>query len=78
MKLKTLTTSGIAITRRDYCLMVKNCYREVINGIMDNSIEFAIDILNDKQELVAHLINEDCGLHFSKVMNQQRLKLNIE
>ena len=45
MKLKTLTTSGIAITRRDYCLMVKNCYREVINGIMDNSIEFAIDIL---------------------------------
>lgn len=45
MKLKTLTTSGIAITRRDYCIMVKNCYREVINGIMDNSIEFVSDIL---------------------------------
>ena len=37
MKLKTLTTSGIAITRRDYCNMVKKCYKEVIDIIMDTS-----------------------------------------
>ena len=45
MKLKVLTTSGIAITRRDYCDMVKKCYKEVINIIMDTSnLEESIEI----------------------------------
>jgi len=34
-KLKEITKSGIAITRRDYCKMVKNCYLEVINAIVN-------------------------------------------
>ena len=34
-KLKEITKSGIAITRRDYCKMVKNCYSEVINAIVN-------------------------------------------
>jgi DNA polymerase elongation subunit (family B) len=34
-KLKEITKSGIAITRRDYCKMVKNCYSEVINVIVN-------------------------------------------
>ncbi len=35
-KLKEITKSGIAITRRDYCQMVKNCYTEVIDCIVDD------------------------------------------
>ena len=34
-KLKEITKSGIAITRRDYCKMVKNCYTEVIDCIVN-------------------------------------------
>lgn len=34
-KLKEITKSGIAITRRDYCKMVKNCYSEVIDCIVN-------------------------------------------
>lgn len=37
LKLKTLTTSGIAITKRNYCNMVKKCYKQVIDIIMDSS-----------------------------------------
>ena len=37
MKFKTLTTSGIAITKRNYCNMVKKCYKQVIDIIMDSS-----------------------------------------
>ena len=45
MKLKTLTTSGIAITKRNYSNIVKKCYREVIDVIMDTSdLEQAIEI----------------------------------
>lgn len=35
--LKGIDAKGIALTRRDYCLMVKKCYREIIDTIMDNS-----------------------------------------
>jgi hypothetical protein len=52
MKLKTLTTSGIAITRRDYCNMVKKCYKEVINSIMDNTN------LEDAVEIFKHYIDQ--------------------
>jgi len=30
-----LVTSGIALTRRDYCKMVKKCYKEIIEVIME-------------------------------------------
>lgn len=30
-----LVTSGIALTRRDYCKMVKKCYKEIIDVIME-------------------------------------------
>lgn len=36
-KLKEITKSGIAITRRDYCQVVKNCYNEVIDCIVNDS-----------------------------------------
>lgn len=34
---KGVDAKGIALTRRDYCKMVKNCYSEVIDTIMDTS-----------------------------------------
>jgi hypothetical protein len=36
-KLKEVTKSGIAVTRRDYCKMVKNCYTEVIDCIVNDN-----------------------------------------
>ncbi len=39
MKLKCVDFKGIAITRRDYCKMVKNCYNEIIGEIMKNEIK---------------------------------------
>jgi hypothetical protein len=34
-QLKGLDAKGIALTRRDYCKMVKSCYKEIIDTIMD-------------------------------------------
>jgi DNA polymerase delta subunit 1 len=36
-QLKGIDAKGIALTRRDYCKMVKNCYKEVIDAIMDDN-----------------------------------------
>ena len=47
LKLKEITKSGIAITRRDYCKMVKNCYSEVIDAIVNEDgggVEESIEI----------------------------------
>jgi len=35
-QLKGIDAKGIALTRRDYCKMVKNCYQEIINTIMSD------------------------------------------
>lgn len=47
-QLKGVDAKGIALTRRDYCKMVKNCYREVIDAIMDikklNGLQDSIEI----------------------------------
>jgi hypothetical protein len=44
-KLKEITKSGIAITRRDYCKMVKNCYSEVIDCIVnDENLDASVEI----------------------------------
>lgn len=50
MKLKTVTTAGIALTRRDYCLMVKRCYKEIIDTVMEgnsDSLEKSLDIFKN-------------------------------
>lgn len=44
-KLKEITKSGIAITRRNYASVVKNCYKEVIDCIVNSGcIEQSIEI----------------------------------
>jgi DNA polymerase delta subunit 1 len=55
LKLKTLTTAGIALTRRDYCQMVKKCYKEVIDKVMegnDNSLEDSLEIFKNYIERI--------------------------
>lgn len=45
LELKTIINSGIALTRRNYCQMVKKCYKEVIDCIFNNmSIKESIKI----------------------------------
>lgn len=43
LQLKGLDAKGIALTRRDYCKMVKDCYRNVIDTIMDIDDTESID-----------------------------------
>lgn len=38
-KLKTITNSGTAVTRRDFCKMVKDCYKDIISCIVDDNID---------------------------------------
>lgn len=47
-KLKTITNSGVAITRRDFSKVVKDCYKDIIDCMVDdnnsNSAQDAIEI----------------------------------
>ena len=53
MKFKALTTSGIAITRRDYSYLVKKCYKEVIDCVMDTSdLEESLEIFKSYIEKI--------------------------
>lgn len=61
-----LVTSGIALTRRDYCKMVKKCYKSIIDIIMemkDNDasvINKAIDIYKSYvEDIINYKINFD-------------------
>jgi hypothetical protein len=38
-KLKGVDAKGIALTRRDYCALVKKCYKEVIDTIFSDNVE---------------------------------------
>lgn len=46
LKLKAITNSGTAVTRRDFCKMVKDCYKDVIDCIVDDngSVDQSIEI----------------------------------
>jgi hypothetical protein len=56
-KLKGLDAKGIALTRRDYCPMVKQCYKEVINAIMKHDAK-PIDAVNDSIEIFKSYISK--------------------
>jgi len=47
-KLKTITNSGVAITRRDFSKVVKDCYKDIIDCMVDdsnsNSAQDAVEI----------------------------------
>lgn len=49
-KLKAIIKSGIAVTRRDYCKMVKKCYTQVIDCIVDENND-SIDNISQSIEI---------------------------
>jgi len=51
-----LVTSGIALTRRDYCKMVKKCYKEIIEVIMEMK-ENDINVISKGIEIFKNYIN---------------------
>ena len=52
-----LVTSGIALTRRDYCKMVKNCYKSVIDVIVEMK-ENNLDVIDKGIEIFKKYIND--------------------
>lgn len=54
--LKGIDAKGIALTRRDYCLMVKKCYKEIIDTIMDNS-KGSGDVIDKSLQVFKNYIN---------------------
>jgi hypothetical protein len=53
-KLKTTTTAGIAVTRRDFANFTKKCYKEIIDLIMENKA----NALEDACELFKKYIDK--------------------
>lgn len=60
-KLKGIDAKGIALTRRDYCNMVKKCYKEIIDTIMDD---------NTKDDLISNSLHVFKG-YITKIDNYQ-------
>ena len=55
-----LVTSGIALTRRDYCKMVKKCYKEILDIIMemkDNDVSVINKAIDIYKKYVNNIIN---------------------
>lgn len=55
-----LVTSGIALTRRDYCKMVKKCYKSILDIIMemkDNDISVINKAINVYKEYIVNIID---------------------
>lgn len=44
MEQTKLTTSGLAITRRNYAKVVQECYKEIINVTLNDSLEKAVEV----------------------------------
>ena len=42
-----------------------------------NNLTISIDILNNKNELISHLSNEDCGKYFSKINQDEEKNIQI-
>jgi hypothetical protein len=56
-QLKGLDAKGIALTRRDYCPMVKKCYKEVINAIMNREVN-PIDAIHNSIKIFKSYISK--------------------
>lgn len=56
-KLKGIDAKGIALTRRDYCVLVKKCYHDVIQSIMNS--ENLIDSVNIFKSYIRKIESHD-------------------
>lgn len=47
-KLKGITSTGTSLTRRDYCQLVKKCYSQVIDSVMEsNDVQISCNIFKE-------------------------------
>ena len=62
-QLKGVDAKGIALTRRDYCKMVKNCYKDIIDTIMKVQTEKGLkQSINIFKEYIAKINNYDINV----------------
>ncbi|SDW85818.1 lipopolysaccharide transport system ATP-binding protein [Lutibacter oricola] len=78
--LKVLNTDN-SLLKNGESLMLGDTFKiefnvKIFEDIKD--LSFALDIFNDKQELISHLINEDSGLYIPTAINNSVLKISIE
>ncbi|MFD1294270.1 polysaccharide ABC transporter ATP-binding protein [Lutibacter holmesii] len=78
--LKVLSTDN-SLLKNGESLMLGDVFKiefnvKIFEDIKD--LSFALDIFNDKQELISHLINEDSGLYIQTATNNSVLKISIE
>ena len=52
-----LVTSGIALTRRDYCKMVKKCYKEILDIIMEMK-DNDVSVINKGIDIYKKYVND--------------------
>lgn len=72
-ELKGVDAKGIALTRRDYCPMVKKCYKEIINAIVnDDSVNGRSN--SDPMDSVKRSIN----LYKGYLKNIMEYKINVD
>ena len=55
--LKGIDAKGIALTRRDYCPMVKKCYKKVIDTILNNTDPNVDSLLNSTKVYLEYIDN---------------------
>ena len=61
-KLKTTTTAGIAVTRRDFANFTKKCYKEIIDLIMENKANALEDACELYKKYIDKLTNYQIDL----------------
>lgn len=75
-KLKCVDAKGIALTRRDYCPMVKKCYKEIIDVIVNDNSYINSD-QNDSENSTGDSIKKSILLYKKYIDNIYNYKIDI-
>ncbi len=73
-QLKTIDSKGIALTRRDYCKLVKDCYKSIIDVIMDgknDSLDKSIDVFKQFCDKIDNYEAKDEDLCISAMLAKE-------
>lgn len=71
-ELKTIDSKGIALTRRDYCKLVKNCYKSIIDVVMNEySLDKSIIVFKEFCDKIDHYEATDDELCISAMLAKE-------
>jgi hypothetical protein len=56
-KLKMIDFKGLAILRRDYCQLIKNCYKKIIDIIMNDSADKLLKCIDTYKKTIINIRN---------------------